>query len=153
MLHLGGATPDVVAEASRLAAETGSALDPLAVSADFLRAPDLGPVELTSITSYIDRDILVSRDASALTGSVSVDLGYPAGGVLLPVRELPDALGSVVELLPSGALAEGMRTALAGGTPSPLYLVVLLAWALAAGGLATRSVRSLTGPARRRSPA
>ena len=36
------------------------------------------------MTSYINRDILVSRDASALTGSVSVDLGYPAAGVLLP---------------------------------------------------------------------
>lgn len=31
-----------------------------------------GSVELTSVTSYIDRDILVSRDASALTGSVGV---------------------------------------------------------------------------------
>ncbi|WP_205518073.1 TonB-dependent receptor [Sphingorhabdus sp. Alg239-R122] len=38
----------------------------------------------TSVTSYTDRDILVSRDASALTGSVSVDLGYPDAGVLLP---------------------------------------------------------------------
>ena len=33
-------------------------------------------VKLTSVTSYIDRSLLVSRDASALTGSVSVDLGY-----------------------------------------------------------------------------
>jgi iron complex outermembrane recepter protein len=39
---------------------------------------------LSSISTYINRDILVSRDASALTGSVSVDLGYPAAGVLLP---------------------------------------------------------------------
>jgi iron complex outermembrane receptor protein len=44
----------------------------------------LGPVALTSVTSYIDREILVSRDASALTGSVSVDLGFPDAGVLLP---------------------------------------------------------------------
>ena len=43
-----------------------------------------GGIDLTSVTSYINRDILVSRDASALTGSVSVDLGYPAAGVLLP---------------------------------------------------------------------
>ena len=45
---------------------------------------DFGGVRLTSITSYIDRQILVSRDASALTGSVSVDLGYPSAAVLLP---------------------------------------------------------------------
>ncbi|MBC9033920.1 TonB-dependent receptor [Sphingomonas sp. JC676] len=44
-----------------------------------------GPVDVTSVTSYTDRRILVSRDASALTGSVSVDLGFPdVGGVLLP---------------------------------------------------------------------
>jgi iron complex outermembrane recepter protein len=44
----------------------------------------IGNVDLTSISSYSDRDILVSRDASALTGSVSVDLGFPTAGVLLP---------------------------------------------------------------------
>lgn len=43
-----------------------------------------GGIAVTSVTSYTDRDILVSRDASALTGSVSVDLGYPAAAVLLP---------------------------------------------------------------------
>lgn len=45
---------------------------------------DLGAMSLTSITSYISRNILVSRDASALSGSVSVDLGFPDAAVLLP---------------------------------------------------------------------
>ncbi len=44
----------------------------------------LDGVKVTAVTSYTNRDILVSRDASALTGSVSVDLGFPAAGVLLP---------------------------------------------------------------------
>ncbi|WP_286829527.1 MULTISPECIES: TonB-dependent receptor [Kordiimonas] len=44
----------------------------------------LDGVDITSVTSYTDRDILVSRDASALTGSVSVDLGYPDEAVMLP---------------------------------------------------------------------
>ncbi len=52
--------------------------------ADLTANVDIGAVTLTSVTSYIDRNILVSRDASALTGSVSVDLGFPAAGVLLP---------------------------------------------------------------------
>ncbi|HEX2804142.1 MAG TPA: TonB-dependent receptor [Sphingomicrobium sp.] len=52
--------------------------------ADLTASYNFGPVELTSITSYINRDILVSRDASALTGSVSVDLGFPDAGVNLP---------------------------------------------------------------------
>lgn len=34
--------------------------------------------------SFMDRQILVSRDASALTGSVSVDVGLSDAGVLLP---------------------------------------------------------------------
>ncbi len=52
--------------------------------ADLTASADLGGVELTSVTTYINRDILVSRDASALTGSVSVDLNYPAAAVTLP---------------------------------------------------------------------
>ena len=40
--------------------------------------------DLFVVASSMDREILVSRDASALSGSVSVDLGYPDAGVLLP---------------------------------------------------------------------
>ncbi len=47
---------------------------------------DFGTWDLTSVTTHTDRDILVSRDASALSGSVSVDLGFPSAGVLLPSR-------------------------------------------------------------------
>jgi iron complex outermembrane recepter protein len=43
-----------------------------------------GSVDLTSVTSYTDRDILVSRDASALTNSVSIDLGFTAADSALP---------------------------------------------------------------------
>ncbi|HEY0412827.1 MAG TPA: TonB-dependent receptor [Allosphingosinicella sp.] len=52
--------------------------------ADLTGSFGLGPVTLTSVTSYIDRSILASRDASALTGSVSVDLAFPASSVTLP---------------------------------------------------------------------
>jgi iron complex outermembrane receptor protein len=45
-----------------------------------------GGVELTSVTSYIDRKIDVNRDASALSGSVSVDLGFPTAAVTLPSK-------------------------------------------------------------------
>ena len=39
---------------------------------DITASYDFGPAELTSVSSYMHRDILVSRDASALTGSVTV---------------------------------------------------------------------------------
>lgn len=54
--------------------------------ADLTASIGLGGAELTSVTSYIDRNITVNRDASALTGSVSVDLGYPSAAVLLPSK-------------------------------------------------------------------
>ena len=41
-------------------------------------------VDMTFIASYTDRDILVSRDASALTGSVSSDVGMPDVDILIP---------------------------------------------------------------------
>ena len=53
--------------------------------ADLTAQIELSPIaSLSSISTYINRDIVVSRDASALTGSVSVDLGYPNAAVLLP---------------------------------------------------------------------
>ncbi len=52
--------------------------------ADLVASVEFGGAELTSVTSYTDRSILVSRDASALSGSVSVDLGFPDAAVLLP---------------------------------------------------------------------
>ncbi|REL35019.1 TonB-dependent receptor [Thalassotalea euphylliae] len=36
------------------------------------------------VYSYTDREILVSRDASALTGSISIDLGFPEEAFVLP---------------------------------------------------------------------
>lgn len=45
---------------------------------------NFGPVTLTSVTSYQTRDILVSRDASALTHSVSLDLGYALAATDIP---------------------------------------------------------------------
>uniref|UniRef100_B0T3Y7 TonB-dependent receptor n=1 Tax=Caulobacter sp. (strain K31) TaxID=366602 RepID=B0T3Y7_CAUSK len=54
--------------------------------ADLTAAFAFDGVELTSVTSYIDRKIDVNRDASALTGSVSVDLGFPAAAVTLPSK-------------------------------------------------------------------
>jgi outer membrane receptor protein involved in Fe transport len=55
--------------------------------ADLTASLGFGGVELTSVTSYINRDIYVGRDASALTGSVTVDLrgaGVNQAAVMLP---------------------------------------------------------------------
>ncbi|ALL14779.1 TonB-dependent receptor [Caulobacter henricii] len=53
---------------------------------DLTASVGLGAVDLTSVTSYVDRKIHIDRDASALTGSVSVDLGFPSAAVPLPSK-------------------------------------------------------------------
>ena len=63
--------------------------------ADLTASYDFGAVELTSVTSYINRDILVSRDASALTGSVGIStLGLP----VLRLSLLPSNLRDTTDL-------------------------------------------------------
>jgi iron complex outermembrane receptor protein len=52
--------------------------------ADLTASFGFGDIELTSVSSYIDREILVSRDASALTGSVTSDLAFQPAAILLP---------------------------------------------------------------------
>ncbi|HVY83033.1 MAG TPA: TonB-dependent receptor [Steroidobacteraceae bacterium] len=42
---------------------------------------DFGPVTLTSISSYTDRKVVVTRDATSLTGSVTFDIGGTADEV------------------------------------------------------------------------
>jgi ABC-2 type transport system permease protein len=64
-----------------------------------------------------------------------------AGGILLAPSALPAGVAAVVELLPSGALAEGLREALVNGTLAGEPVVVLLAWGAVAGGVATRTTR------------
>lgn len=65
-----------------------------------------------------------------------------AGGVVLAPQQLPQPLATVVLLLPSGALAEGLHTALAYAQP-PGWAVVatLTAWAAGAAAVAVRTVR------------
>lgn len=65
-----------------------------------------------------------------------------AGGIVVPVDQLPGALATIAALLPSGALAEGLRSTLAGGHPPGLACVlVLLVWTGAATALAVRTVK------------
>ncbi len=64
-----------------------------------------------------------------------------AGGIVLSVQALPGPLSVIAAVLPSGALSEGLHTALVTGTTSWGALGVLLAWAAGAGLLATRTLR------------
>lgn len=64
-----------------------------------------------------------------------------AGAVVVPASKYPAGMAEAVGLLPSGALAEGLRQALAGHGPGVIHLVVLLVWAVVAGSLTVRTFR------------
>ena len=65
-----------------------------------------------------------------------------SGGIAVPLRDFPAAVRPALELLPSGALAEGLRDVLRDGAGLPTgHLLVLLAWAAVGSLLAARTFR------------
>lgn len=65
-----------------------------------------------------------------------------AGGLALPVADLPGPVGLIASLLPSGALAESLDAALLHGSmPGAQPILVLLVWGGLAGLVATRTTR------------
>jgi ABC-2 type transport system permease protein len=63
------------------------------------------------------------------------------GGVVVPGTELPHSLAPLVDLLPSGALGDGLRGALTSGQVRFGDWVVLTVWAVVATALARRFFR------------
>ena len=51
------------------------------------------------------------------------------GGLLVPLSRYPGAARHVLELLPSGALGQGLRDTFAGDGPGALSVIVLIVWA------------------------
>jgi ABC-2 type transport system permease protein len=65
-----------------------------------------------------------------------------AGGIIVPPDSMPGVLGDLVTLLPSGALTDGMHTALVdGGVPGWPVFAVLIGWGAVATLVATRTTR------------
>lgn len=63
------------------------------------------------------------------------------GGLIVPLERYPGNTHRALELLPSGALGQGLRDAFHGGSPGWLPVVVLLVWASVAGILTARTFR------------
>ena len=65
-----------------------------------------------------------------------------SGGIAVPLRDFPVGLRPFLELLPSGALAEGLRDVLRDGSGLPVrHLLVLLVWTAVGSLLAARTFR------------
>jgi ABC-2 type transport system permease protein len=63
------------------------------------------------------------------------------GAVVVPLASYPEALQPVVSVLPSAALAEGLRDVCSGAGLESGRVAVLVVWALLAGTLTTRTFR------------
>lgn len=68
-----------------------------------------------------------------------------AGGTVLPTDRLPGAMAGVVQLLPSAALGDALRTLLGAPSSGPslptVSLLVLTVWAIAGVAVSTRTFR------------
>jgi ABC-2 type transport system permease protein len=81
-----------------------------------------------------------ARSASAIGSLVFFPLIFFAG-LWLPRAAMNDTLRTISDLTPLGAGVQSLQDATAGHWPQPLHLAVLLAWTIAAGGLAARYFR------------
>lgn len=61
------------------------------------------------------------------------------GGMVIPASSMPNPVSTIVSLLPSAALADGMRTALIDGAFAVWAAVILVAWAVVGAALARRT--------------
>jgi iron complex outermembrane recepter protein len=77
---------------------------------------DLGAFALTSITSYTDRQVVVTRDATSLTGSISWDFEFPSANIV--------RLGSrLVDTTDLKAISQELRLASSAGGGAFEWLV------------------------------
>jgi len=63
------------------------------------------------------------------------------GGLIVPLDRYPSAARHVLELLPSGALGQGLRDSFAGHGPGAFSVVVLIVWAVCCGLAVARTFR------------
>ena len=84
------------------------------------------------------------RAEATLALANALFLGFlMVGGTILPLDHMPEPLRSLGVLLPSSALTDVLRSALAGSAGGELLrpLLVLLAWGVGASALAARTFR------------
>ncbi len=99
----------------------------------------LGTAAFTSLALLI-AGVLRAEAVIAVANLVWVLL-LAGGAVLLPADVLPGPLAAIAPALPSGALGEGLRAALAGDGVPATSLLVLAVWTAAAAALTARTFR------------
>jgi ABC-2 type transport system permease protein len=80
-------------------------------------------------------------EATLAAANLAYLLLLAAGGVVVPLDRYPESVRPLIELLPSGALAEGLREALTGQGLSWTAALVLVGWAAVGAALVGRTFR------------
>lgn len=100
---------------------------------------------LLGTAAFVALGLLMAGTLRAEATLAAANLVYllllAGGGVVVPLHRYPSEFQPLMSLLPTGALAEGLRGVLAGATIGLGNVAVLLAWALAAGTLTARTFR------------
>jgi ABC-2 type transport system permease protein len=103
------------------------------------------PLLLAGTAAFVAMGLLMAgtlRAEAVLAGANLVwVLLLVGGGVLVPLAQLPEPVSAVAQWLPSGALAEGLRSALLDGALAPSALPVMLGWAVAGAAACGRWFR------------
>lgn len=103
------------------------------------------PVLLLGAAAFTGLGLLlagtVRAEATLAVANLVWVLLAAVGGTLFPAGTLPDGLGPLVQLLPSGALGTALRETLLTGAPGLLPLLVLTLWTAAAWSAAVRWFR------------
>ncbi len=83
----------------------------------------------------------VRPEAALVLANALFLVALMVGGVLVPVRDLPEPVASLAGLLPAGALAEAFRASFASDGNLATHLGIVAAWGLAALALARVTFR------------
>ena len=102
-----------------------------------------GVLILLGTTAFAALGLLMAGTLRAETTLAAANLVYVvllvAGAVVVPVARYPEWLQPLVPALPSGALAEGLRTVTAGQGLGWLSVSVLATWAVLGAALTVRT--------------
>lgn len=106
----------------------------------FTLAAVLALVSFVTIGALITAVAPTARFATGI-GAVATPLLWFASGMWVPIPAMPDWLGRICELIPSGAAGRAMQYAMFGQWPTWGQLAVLAGWTVVCAGLAVRWFR------------
>jgi len=100
---------------------------------------------LAGTAAFVGLALLMAGTLRAETTLAAANLVHllllAGGGVIVPFDRYPASVQPVMELLPTGALAEGLRDVLDGAAVGLGHVAILLAWTVVAATLAARTFR------------